>query len=253
MLLEVKHVQKVYASPFSTTQTQALKDINFSVSKGEYVVIMGESGSGKTTLLNILATFDKATNGEVILSDTNLKKLKDTQLASFRRNTLGFVFQEFNLLDTLNIKDNILLPLVLSKTPYKEMSIRLAHVAKSLGIDTLLNKYPYQLSGGQKQRVAIARAIITNPILILADEPTGSLDSKTTDQLLDVFDTIHQSGHTLIVVTHSIKTASRADRVLFIKDGVVFHELYKGQQTHIQMYQKIADALSIIQVGEHHD
>ena len=250
MLLEVNNIRKVYTTRLSTQSTEALKNVNFAVDKGEYVAIMGESGSGKTTLLNILATFDKATSGSVLLNDLDLSKLKDKELADFRRDNLGFVFQDFNLLDNFSIKDNILLPLALANKKYKVMEERLEKVTKPLGIDKLINKYPYEISGGQRQRVAVARAIITNPSLILADEPTGALDSKSTDQLLNVFDKLNEIGQTIIMVTHSVKTAARAKRVLFIKDGVVFHELRKGNATTNEMFQKINDTLSLMQAGE---
>ena len=250
MLLEVNNIRKVYTTRLSTQSTEALKNVNFSVDNGEYVAIMGESGSGKTTLLNILATFDKATSGSVLLNNLDLSKLKDKELADFRRDNLGFVFQDFNFLDNFSIKDNILLPLVLANKKYKDMEARLEKVTKPLGIDKLINKYPYEISGGQRQRVAVARAIITNPSLILADEPTGALDSKSTDQLLNVFDKLNEIGQTIIMVTHSVKTAARAKRVLFIKDGVVFHELRKGNATTNEMFQKINDTLSLMQAGE---
>ena len=250
MLLEVNNISKVYTTRLSTQSTEALKNVNFSADNGEYVAIMGESGSGKTTLLNILATFDKATSGSVLLNNLDLSKLKDKELADFRRDNLGFVFQDFNLLDNFSIKDNILLPLVLANKKYKDMEARLEKVTKPLGIDKLINKYPYEISGGQRQRVAVARAIITNPSLILADEPTGALDSKSTDQLLNVFDKLNEIGQTIIMVTHSVKTAARAKRVLFIKDGVVFHELRKGNATTNEMFQKINDTLSLMQAGE---
>jgi bacitracin export ATP-binding protein bceA len=250
MLLEVNNIRKVYTTRLSTQSTEALKNVNFSADNGEYVAIMGESGSGKTTLLNILATFDKATSGSVLLNNLDLSKLKDKELADFRRDNLGFVFQDFNLLDNFSIKDNILLPLVLANKKYKDMEARLEKVTKPLGIDKLINKYPYEISGGQRQRVAVARAIITNPSLILADEPTGALDSKSTDQLLNVFDKLNEIGQTIIMVTHSVKTAARAKRVLFIKDGVVFHELRKGNATTNEMFQKINDTLSLMQAGE---
>ena len=250
MLLEVNNIRKVYTTRLSTQSTEALKNVNFSVDNGDYVAIMVESGSGKTTLLNILATFDKATSGSVLLNNLDLSKLKDKDLADFRRDNLGFVFQDFNLLDNFSIKDNILLPLVLANKKYKDMEVRLDKVTKPLGIDKLINKYPYEISGGQRQRVAVARAIITNPSLILADEPTGALDSKSTDQLLNVFDKLNEIGQTIIMVTHSVKTAARAKRVLFIKDGVVFHELRKGNATTNEMFQKINDTLSLMQAGE---
>ncbi len=250
MLLEVNNVRKVYTTRLSTQSTEALKNVNFAVDNNEYVAIMGESGSGKTTLLNILATFDKATSGNVLLKGQDLSKLKDKDLADFRRDNLGFVFQDFNLLDNFSVKDNILLPLVLANKNYTDMEKRLEKVVEPLGIEKLINKYPYEISGGQKQRVAVARAIITNPAIILADEPTGALDSKSTDQLLEVFDRLNEAGQTLIMVTHSVKTAARAKRVLFIKDGVVFHEIRKGNSTNNEMFQKINDTLTLMQAGE---
>lgn len=250
MLLEVNNVRKIYTTRLSTQSTEALKNVNFAVDNNEYVAIMGESGSGKTTLLNILATFDKATSGNVLLKGQDLSKLKDKDLADFRRDNLGFVFQDFNLLDNFSVKDNILLPLVLANKNYKDMEKRLEKVIKPLGIEKLIDKYPYEISGGQKQRVAVARAIITNPAIILADEPTGALDSKSTDQLLEVFDRLNEAGQTLIMVTHSVKTAARAKRVLFIKDGVVFHEIRKGNSTNNEMFQKINDTLTLMQAGE---
>lgn len=250
MLLEVNNLKKVYSTKLSTNKTEALKNVNFAVNEGDYVAIMGESGSGKSTLLNILATFDKPTAGNVLLNNLDLNKLKDKDLAAFRRDNLGFVFQDFNLLDNFSVKDNILLPLVLANKKYSDMKSRLDKITKPLGIAEIVDKYPYEISGGQKQRVAVARAIITNPKLILADEPTGALDSKSTDQLLEVFDKLNSVGQTIIMVTHSVKTASRAKRVLFIKDGVVFHEIRKGEQNNTQMYQKINDALTLLQAGE---
>ncbi|MDO4814247.1 MAG: ABC transporter ATP-binding protein [Gemella sp.] len=252
-MLEVRNLKKIYTSKFGGNQTQALSDVNFNVDKGEYLAIMGESGSGKTTLLNIIASFDRATSGTIKLDNIDISSLKDKDLATFRKENLGFVFQDFNLLDTLSIKDNILLPLVLAKVPYKKMQEKLDRLTKPLGIDKLLNKYPYQISGGQKQRVAVARALISNPKIILADEPTGALDSKSTDSLLNIFEAINKTGQTIIMVTHSIKSASRAKRVLFIKDGMVFHELYKGDSTNTEMYQKISETLSLLQGGDNND
>ena len=210
---------------------------------------MGESGSGKTTLLNILASLDKATSGEVLLNGEDITKIKERELASFRRKNLGFVFQDFNLLDTFSIKDNIFLPLVLSGEKYKEMNDKIIPIAKKLGIDEILEKYPYEVSGGQKQRAAVARALITNPKLILADEPTGALDSRAADSLLKMFNEVNEDGQTILMVTHSIKAASHAKRVLFIKDGEVFHQIYKGNMTNEEMYQKISDTLTIIATG----
>lgn len=245
-LLEVNHLKKVYTTRFGGNQVEALKDVNFSVEYGEYVAIMGESGSGKTTLLNILAALDKPSSGEVLLNGKNIIGIKEGQMAAFRREHLGFVFQDFNLLDTFSLKDNIFLPLVLSGTHYKEMMARLTPIANTLGISELLEKFPYEVSGGQKQRAAVARALITNPELILADEPTGALDSKSTDQLLDLFTTINESGQTIVMVTHSTKAASHANRVLFIKDGEVFHQLYKGSMSNEEMFEKISHSLTVM-------
>lgn len=248
-ILEVKHVKKIYTTRFGGSQVEALKDVSFSVEKGEYIAIMGESGSGKTTLLNILAALDKPTAGEVRLDGSNLAKIKESQIAAFRRNNLGFVFQDFNLLDTFSLKDNIYLPLVLAGKGYKEMEQCLLPIATKLGIRELLEKYPYEVSGGQKQRAAVARALITNPKLVLADEPTGALDSKATDELLDLFSEIHKDGQTILMVTHSVKAASHASRVLFIKDGEVFHQIYRGEQSNEALYQNIANTLTILTTG----
>lgn len=228
---------------------EALKDVNFSVEQGEYVAIMGESGSGKSTLLNILAALDKPTEGKVFLKEKDLSKVKEKEMAAFRRNNLGFVFQDFNLLDTFSLKDNIFLPLVLSGTSHKEMERRLLPLADKLGIKNLLEKYPYEVSGGQKQRAAVARAVITQPQLLLADEPTGALDSKAAKELLKLFTSLNQDGQTILMVTHSVKAASTAGRVLFIKDGRVFHQIYKGNLSETQMYQKISDAMTAITAG----
>ena len=248
-ILDVKDLKKTYTGRFGANQVQALKGVTFSVEEGEYVAIMGESGSGKTTLLNILAALDKATAGSVLLDQKNLAQIKDKELASFRRDNLGFVFQEFNLLDTFSLKDNILLPLVLSGKSVKEMNERLEPIAKALGIDQLLNKYPYEVSGGQKQRAAAARAIITNPKLILADEPTGALDSQSSSDLLRVFEQMNKNGQTILMVTHSTDAASHANRILFIRDGVVFHQIYRGDCNNDQLYQKITDTLTMLKKG----
>ena len=249
-ILDVKDLKKTYTGRFGGNQVQALKGVTFSVEEGEYVAIMGESGSGKTTLLNILAALDKATAGSVMLDQKNLAEIKDKELASFRRENLGFVFQEFNLLDTFTLKDNILLPLVLSGKSVAEMNERLEPIAQSLGIKELLNKYPYEVSGGQKQRAAAARALITNPKLILADEPTGSLDSQSSSDLLRVFEKMNQAGQTILMVTHSTDAASHANRVLFIRDGVVFHQIYRGESSNEELYQKISDTLTMLRKGE---
>ena len=223
--------------------------MNFSVEQGEYVAIMGESGSGKTTLLNILAALDTPTGGKVYLKGRDLSGVKEREIAAFRRQNLGFVFQDFHLLDTFSLKDNIFLPLVLSGKTYEEMERRLTPVAERLGITEILNKFPYEVSGGQKQRAAVARALVTKPQLILADEPTGALDSRASDELLNLFGAINQDGQTILMVTHSVKAASTAKRVLFIKDGEVFHQLYRGNLTNEQMYQKISDTLTALTTG----
>ena len=248
-MLEVNGVKKTYTTRLGGNQVEALKGVTFEVEEGEYVAIMGESGSGKTTLLNILAALDQPTGGEVLLDGKSLSGIRDKQLAAFRRENLGFVFQEFNLLDTFSLKDNILLPLVLSGKSVKEMHQRLMPVAEALGIKDLLNKFPYEVSGGQKQRAAAARALITNPKLILADEPTGALDSHSSDELLRVFTNINESGQTILMVTHSVSAASHANRVMFIRDGVVFHQFYRGDNTNEQMYQRIADTLTMLRTG----
>ena len=242
-ILEVSHVKKIYSTRLGGNQVEALHDVSFSVEKGEYIAIMGESGSGKTTLLNILAALDKPTSGEVILDKNSLTKIRESQIAAFRRDNLGFVFQDFNLLDTFSIKDNIFLPLVLAGKNHHEMEQLLVPIAGKLGISQLLNKYPYEVSGGQKQRTAVARALITAPKLILADEPTGALDSKASDELLS------KDGQTILMVTHSVKAASHAERVLFIKDGEVFHQIYRGDNSNEELYQNISNTLTILATG----
>ena len=245
-LLEAKNIRKVYATRFGGNQVQALTDVSFTVDEGEYVAIMGESGSGKTTLLNILAALDRPTSGTVLLDGKDISAIRENQLAAFRRDQLGFVFQDFNLLDTFSLKDNILLPLVLQGMNWREMEANLLPIANQLRIANLLEKYPYEVSGGQKQRAAVCRALITHPRLILADEPNGALDSRATDALLDVFQQINQTGQTLLMVTHSLKAASRAGRILFIRDGQVYHQLYRGEMTNEQFYEKISDALTVM-------
>ena len=236
-LLEVNNLKKIYTTRFGGTQVEALRNVNFSVEPREYVAIMGESGSGKTTLLNILAALDRPTSGKVFLKGRELGTIKEKEMAAFRRQNLGFVFQDFNLLDTFSLQDNIFLPLVLSGKKYPEMARRLEPIAASLGIEKLLKKFPYEVSGGQKQWAAVARALITKPQLILADE------------LLDLFHEINENGQTILMVTHSIKAASTAKRVLFIKDGEVFHQLYRGNLSNEQMYQKISDTLTVLATG----
>lgn len=248
-ILEVKGLKKTYVTRVGGNKVEALKNVSFSVEEGEYVAIMGESGSGKTTLLNILAALDKPTGGSVSLDGKNLAQIRERDIAAFRRDHLGFVFQEFNLLDTFSLEDNIYLPLVLAGQPYQEMAKRLVPIAKQLGIQNILKKYPYEVSGGQKQRAAAARALITNPRLVLADEPTGALDSRSTDELLSLFGEINRGGQTILMVTHSVRAASRAGRVLFIKDGEVFHQIYRGDSTDDQLYQKISNTLTMLTMG----
>ncbi len=248
-LLEVKNLKKVYTTHLGGNKVLALDNVSFSVEKGEYVAIMGESGSGKTTLLNIMASLDKPTGGKVVLSGKDMAEIKQKNLSAFRRDNLGFVFQDFNLLDTLSLQDNIFLPLVLAGSEYRVMNERLVPLAKKLSIDSLLDKYPYEVSGGQKQRAAIARALITNPQIILADEPTGALDSKAADKLLKIFAEINKEGQTILMVTHSVQAASRAGRVLFIKDGCVFNQIYRGNYSDDEMYRKISDSLTVLQTS----
>ena len=248
-LLEVSGLKKVYKTRFGGNAVEALRNVNFSVNEGEYVAIMGESGSGKTTLLNILAALDKPTAGTVLLDGRDFTKIRESEAATFRRDHLGFVFQEFNLLDTFTLEDNIYLPLVLAGKSYDEMRTRLIDIAETLGIRELLKKYPYEVSGGQKQRAAAARALITHPQLILADEPTGALDSRSSDELLKLFTRINEGGQTIIMVTHSVRAASRAGRVLFIRDGRIFHQLYRGACSDEQQFQRISDTLTMLQTG----
>ena len=248
-LLEIHHVKKVYTTRFGGNQVTALRDVNFAVEDGEYVAIMGESGAGKTTLLNILAALDRPTAGEVLLDGHDITQISEKALSAFRRDHLGFVFQDFNLLDTFSIRDNIYLPLVLAGKPYREMEARLEPIARRLGIDDLLEKYPYEVSGGQKQRAAIARARITSPRRIRADEPTGALDSPATDSLLRLFGAINAGGQTLLMVTHSVKAASHAGRVLFLRDGEVYHQLYRGEMSFEEMFAKVSDTLTMLTTG----
>ncbi|HJB13726.1 MAG TPA: ABC transporter ATP-binding protein [Candidatus Oscillibacter excrementigallinarum] len=248
-LLEVQHVQKIYTTRFGGTQVQALSNVSFSVEAGEYVAIMGESGSGKTTLLNILAALDRPTAGEVLLAGQPLSAIRERDLAAFRRSHLGFVFQDFNLLDTFSLQDNIYLPLVLAGTDYQAMRKKLRPIADQLGISDILTKYPYEVSGGQKQRAAVARALITDPQLILADEPTGALDSRSSDALLELFGALNAAGQTILMVTHSVKAASHAGRVLFLRDGQVYHQLYRGGESQEAQFRRISDTLTVLAGG----
>lgn len=248
-LLEVNNIKKIYKTRFGGQAVEALRDVSFAVEEGEFVAIMGESGSGKTTLLNILAALDKATAGRVVLKGMDLSAISEKKIANFRRDNLGFVFQEFNLLDTFSIEDNIYLPLVLAGENYKSMRDKIKPIAARLGISELLKKYPYEVSGGQKQRAAVARALITNPKIILADEPTGALDSRASDELLRLFGEVNAMGQTILMVTHSAKAASCASRVLFIKDGEVFHQIYRGENSNEGFYQKITETLTLLTQG----
>lgn len=248
-ILTVENVEKIYTTRFGGNQVQALRNVTFSVEEGEFVAVMGESGSGKTTLLNILAALDTPTKGRVLLDDKDMTGIREKDLAAFRREHLGFVFQDFNLLDTFSLKDNILLPLVLAGKKVPEMEAALKPLAEALEIDSLLKKYPYEVSGGQKQRCAVARALITDPRLVLADEPTGALDSRSTDQLLELLGRVNANGQTILMVTHSVQAASHASRVLFIKDGVVFQQLYRQGQSENQFYNTITSALSQLRTG----
>ncbi len=248
-ILEVQNLKKTYTARLGGAKSQALKNVTFSAEKGEYIAVMGESGSGKTTLLNILAALDRPTGGSVLLDGKNLAEIKEKDAAKFRRDNLGFVFQDFNLLDTFTVRDNVFLPLVLMGENYKEMNEKLIPIAKKLGINNLLDKYPYEISGGQKQRTAAARAIITKPKILLADEPTGALDSKASDELLALFTALHNEGQTILMVTHSVKAASHAGRILFIKDGEVFHQIYRGNSDNESLYKKISDTLTLISSG----
>lgn len=248
-MLDVKNLKKIYGSNKGEVKTEALKNINFSVEEGEFVAIMGESGSGKTTLLNIIATLDKPTNGQVVLNEIDLLTIKDKKVSDFRRKKLGFVFQEFNLLDLFSNKDNILLPLVLSGEKVEKMENKLMKIASTLGIKDILKKYPHEISGGQKQRVAIARALITNPSIVLADEPTGSLDSNSSKIIMHLFEEVNQKGQTVMMVTHSVRSAAHAKRVLFIKDGVIYHEIYKGEDSVNMFMDRITHSLSMLTSG----
>ena len=251
-LLQIDHLEKVYTARFGSMRVQALADVSFAVPEGEYLAIMGESGAGKTTLLNILAALDRPTGGSVTLRGRDLTRIPDGELAEFRRDHLGFVFQDFNLLDTLSVRDNILLPLVLANTPYGDMAARLQPLALRLGIAGLLDKFPYEISGGQKQRAAVARALITRPDLVLADEPTGALDSHSADSLLELFGAINRDGQAIVMVTHSVRAASHAQRVLFLRDGQVYHQLYRGRMSREEMFARISDTLTALAGGAEH-
>lgn len=245
-LLEINNLSKIYTTRLSSQSYQALNNVSFSVENGEFVAIMGESGSGKTTLLNIVSTLDHPTEGNVLLNGKNLSEIKNKDISAFRRSYLGFVFQDFNLLDNFLLKDNIILPLVLSRVPLEEIMTKLEKISRSLGILELLEKFPYEVSGGQKQRAAIARALITEPSLLVADEPTGALDSKSAKITMDIFSEFNKAGQTILMVTHSTKAASFANRVLFIKDGSVYNQIYRGNLSTSEFMEKITDTLTVI-------
>jgi len=244
-VLELQNVEKYYGN--KSNITKAIDQISFTVEEGEFVAIMGASGSGKTTLLNCISTIDRVTSGTILVNGEDITKLKGNQLNQFRREKLGFIFQDFNLLDTLTAYENIALALSIQKVSIKEMEARIQKVASDLNITDVLNKYPYQMSGGQKQRVASARAIVTNPKLVLADEPTGALDSKSAKMLLESFDYLnHTKKATILMVTHDAFTASYATRVIFIKDGKVFHELRKGNYSRKEFFDSIIDVVTLL-------
>lgn len=246
-VLNVQNLKKVYGSKFGGVKYPALNDINLKVEKGEFVGIMGPSGSGKTTFLNVISTIDKPTAGKVFVDGNDITNLREPHLSSFRKQKLGFIFQDFNLLDTMTLKENIVLPLALSKTPYSEITSRLNDISVKLGIDQVLNKYPYEVSGGQKQRAAAARAIITNPSIILADEPTGALDSKASKELLGCLEYLNNTNHaSILMVTHDAFAASYCKRIIFIKDGKLFNEIYRGDMNRKAFYQNILKVLSVI-------
>lgn len=252
-LLIVEHLRKIYSTRFSGNQVEALKDVSFSIEQGEFIAVMGESGSGKTTLLNILAALDRPTEGRVLLDNQDLTKIRDSNISKFRRENLGFVFQDFNLLDNFSLRDNIYLPLVLSNTPKETMDARMEPLASQLDISDILEKYPYEVSGGQKQRAAIARALITNPKIVLADEPTGALDSRSSAQVMRRFSEVHKNGQTILVVTHSVMTACFAHRVLFIRDGMIYNQLYRGSMSKEDFREKISENLSVLLQKEGYD
>ena len=247
-LLNLQHVQRVY-NPNSANPVMALKDITFKVEEGEYVTIMGESGAGKSTLLNIIATLEQATNGQAILNGQDLRQLSKDDAARYRREHLGFVFQHFNLLDSLSNRDNIYLPLVLAKTPVATMEERIKPLIDRLRINKIIDRFPSEISGGQQQRIAIARALITHPDLLLADEPTGALDSNTSNEILELFDEVNANGQTIIMVTHSTAAASHAKRTLFIKDGRIYHELYRGDLSLKDYQQQISQTMMTLTNG----
>ncbi len=244
-VLEVKNIEKYYGN--KSNLTKAIDNISFDVTKGEFVGIMGASGSGKTTLLNCISTIDRVTAGKIIINNQDITKLKGNNLNKFRREELGFIFQDFNLLDTLTAYENIALALTIQRISPKEIDRRVIEVSRNLGIEEILNKYPYQVSGGQKQRIASSRAIITNPKLILADEPTGALDSKSARQLLENFEYLNEKmDATILLVTHDAFSASYANRILFIKDGKIFNELTKGNSTRKEFFEKIIEVQTLL-------
>ena len=248
MPIEVRHLTHTY-SQGSAFQATAIMDVNLTIQDGEFIGVIGHTGSGKSTLVQHLNGLLTPTSGQVLLDGRDITGIPERELAAFRRDKLGFVFQDFNLLDTFTLRDNIFLPLVLAGRSYEEMSGRIGPLAQQLGIAGLLGKYPYEVSGGEKQRAAVARALITRPRIILADEPTGALDSRATDALLNMFGEINEDGQTILMVTHSVKAASHAGRVLFLRDGEVYHQLYRAGQTTEQMFARISDTLTVIAQG----
>lgn len=247
-MLEIKNLRKVYKE-HSANKVEALKDVNLRVEDGEFVAIMGESGSGKTTLLNIISLIDKESSGEIYLDDKEILSLKENAKADFRRDNFGYVFQDFNLLDNFDVRENILLPLVLREENPKDFENKLMPIVNKLGIVDLLKKYPAELSGGEKQRVAVARALIISPRIILADEPTGQLDSSSAEDLLKYFEKINEEGNTILMVTHSNIAASFASRVLFIRDGSIFNEIYRADDSRDKFYKRISDSLNFLRAG----
>lgn len=244
-LLKIEHIEKYYGNKGNLTK--AIDDISFEVQNGEFIAIMGASGSGKTTLLNCISTIDTVSAGHILLSGTDITEIKEKELARFRRENLGFIFQDFNLLDTLTISENIAIALTINKVPAEEIDPRIKQMAEKLDIVPILNKFPYQVSGGQKQRCACARAMVNDPKLILADEPTGALDSRSSQMLLTTIQTMNQEmGATILMVTHDAFTASYAKRILFLKDGQIFTEILRGEQSRKQLFRKILDVMTLL-------
>ncbi len=249
-ILTVRHLEREYRKRGTDHVVAALRGVNFEMQRGEFVVVMGESGSGKSTLLNIIATLDRPTGGELFYAGQNIHKKSDAELAKYRRHNIGFVFQDYNLLDQFSIADNVRLPMVLEGIDEKEMERRLDHYLRALNIQEHQNKLPYELSGGEQQRVAIARALVMQPELLLADEPTGALDSRNSERLMTLFAKLNEAGQTILFVTHSIKSAAYGRRILFLRDGRICYELYRGKHSISEFREKIADAMTLVEKGE---